>query len=190
MAKPSKEHWSGVKRILRYLKGTTDHGLKFSAEGNPDLLGFSDADWAGDINTGKSTSGYIFQIGNCTVSWSSRKQRTVAKRTTEEEYVALSYTTQEAIWIQRLLMDITFGMEGPITIFEDNQGAIELAKNAKYHNRTNIDICHHFVRERVQSKEVNFVHCSTDQRKADILTKGLPKFNFEKLRSLIGVTTT
>ena len=72
MAKPSKEHWSGVKRILRYLKVTTDHGLKFSAEGNPDLLGFSDADWAGDINTCKSTSGYIFQIGNSTVSWSSR----------------------------------------------------------------------------------------------------------------------
>ena len=88
-------------------------------------------------------------------------------------------------------MDIGFGMEGPITIFEDNQGAIELAKNAKYHNRTkHIDICHHFVRERVQSKEVNIVHCSTDEMKADILTKGLPKFNFEKLRSLIGVTTT
>ncbi|CAB3998883.1 Hypothetical predicted protein, partial [Paramuricea clavata] len=149
-----------------------------------------DSDWAGDINTRRSTSGYVFQIANSTVSWSSKRQRTVAKSSTEAEYIALSLATQEAIWLQRLLYDVGFKIRKPIKIFEDNQGTIELAKNAKYHNRTkHIDICHHFVRERVQSKEINVVNCRTDDMKADILTKGLARSSYEKLRDLIGITS-
>ena len=92
MAKPSKDHWIGVKRVLRYLKGTLDYGLKYSVNENPTLVGYSDSDWAGDINTRRSTSGYIFQIGNNTVSWSSKRQTTVAKSSTEAEYVALKFS--------------------------------------------------------------------------------------------------
>ena len=89
MSKPNQEHWNGVKRIFRYLKGTLDFGLKFFVdEGNLQLIGFSDTDWAGDIDTRHSTSGYIFQIGNSTISWCSKKQITVAKSTTEAEYVS------------------------------------------------------------------------------------------------------
>ena len=89
----------GVKRVLRYLKGTLKYGLKFSAqEEKPELFGYSDADWAGDVDTRKSTSGCVFQIGSGTVSWSSRKQQTVAKSSTEAEYVALRSATQEAVW--------------------------------------------------------------------------------------------
>jgi hypothetical protein len=190
MAKPSKDHWIGVKRVLRYLKGTLDYGLKYSADENPTLVGYSDSDWAGDINTRRSTSGYVFQVANSTVSWSSKRQRTVAKSSTEAEYIALSLAAQEAIWLQRLLYDVGFKIRKPITIFEDNQGTIELAKNAKYHNRTkHIDICHHFIRERVQSKEINVVYCRTDDMKADILTKGLARSSYEKLRDLIGITS-
>jgi hypothetical protein len=111
-----------------------------------------------------------YATANSTVSWSSKRQRTVAKSSTEAEYIALSLAAQEAIWLQRLLYDVGFKIRKPITIFEDNQGTIELAKNAKYHNRTkHIDICHHFIRERVQSKEINVVYCRTDDMKADIL---------------------
>ena len=83
MSKPSKDHWTGVKRIARYLKGTLKYGLKFSVhEEEPELFGYSDADWAGDVDTRRSTSGYVFQIGSGTVRWSSRKQARVAKSST------------------------------------------------------------------------------------------------------------
>ena len=94
MSRPSKEHWIGVKRVLRYLKGTLMYGLKFYAlEEEPQLFGYSDADWAGDVDTRTSTPGYVFQIGCSIISWSSKKQATVAKSSTEAEYVALSSGT-------------------------------------------------------------------------------------------------
>ena len=189
MSRPSKDHWIGVKRVLRYLKGTLMYGLKFSAhEEEPELFGYSDADWAGDVDTRRSTSGYVFQIGSSTVSWSSKKQTTVAKSSTEAEYVTLSSATQEAVWLRSLMGDFGRQMDAPTTIYEDNQGAIELAKNAKYHNRTkHIDICHHFVRERVVSNEIQVIYCPTGDMIADIMTKGLAKLTFEKLRDLLGV---
>ena len=189
MSRPSKDHWIGVKRVLRYLKGTLLYGLKFSAhEEEPELFAYSDADWAGDVDTRRSTSGYVFQIGSSTVSWSSKKQTTVAKSSTEAEYVALSSATQEAVWLRSLMGDLGRQMDAPINVYEDNQGAIELAKNAKYHNRTkHIDICHHFVRERVVSNEIQVIYCPTGDMIADIMTKGLAKLTFEKLRDLLGV---
>ena len=188
MSKPSKDHWMGVKRVLRYLKGTLNYGLKFSVHGEQiELNGYSDADWAGNVDTRRSTSGYVFQFGNGTISWSSRKQPTVAKSSTEAEYVALSSATQEAIWLRRLMKDFGKQMDAPTTIYEDNQGAIELAKNAKYHSRTkHIDICHHFVRERVVSNEIRVIYCRTEDMVTDIMRKGLPKPTFEKLRDLLG----
>ena len=138
MSCPSKAHWTRVKRIIRYLKGTIDFGLKFScvSDENPQVIGYSDADWAGDLDTRRSTSGYVFQIGQSTVSWCSKREATVAKSTTEAEYVALSQATQEAVWLRHLLADLGYSMNSPTTVFEDNQGATELSKSAKFHNRT------------------------------------------------------
>ena len=130
MSNPSREHWNGVKRLLRYIKGTLNFGLKFTAseddeanENGNELYGYSDANWAGDVDSRRSTSGYVFKITNCTVSWCSRKQASVAKSTTEAEYVALSQATQDAIWMRRLLSDIGCKDGEPTTIYEDNQGA-------------------------------------------------------------------
>ena len=90
MSKLSKDHWMGTKRVLRYLKGTLNYGLKFSVHGEKtELNGYSDADWARDVDTRRSTSGYVFQFGNGTINWSSRKQPTVAKSSTDAEYVAV-----------------------------------------------------------------------------------------------------
>ena len=94
MSQPSEDHWSGVKRIFRYIKGTLNYGLKFAGS-DLTLKGYSDADWAGDPDTRRSTSGYLFKIGDASVSWSSKRQATVAKSSTEAEYVSLSYATQE-----------------------------------------------------------------------------------------------
>ena len=188
MSSPSETHWTGIKRILRYLRGTVNYGLVYDGNGSADLIGFSDADWAGDIDTRRSTSGYAFQMGKSTVSWCSRKQATVAKSSTEAEYVALSTATQEGIWLRRLLSGLMMDMKNPTLIYEDNQGAIDLSKNPKYHDRTkHIDVCHHFVRERVASKEISVRYCPTDNMTADILTKGLSTVKYQKFREMLGV---
>ena len=129
MSKPSKNHWSGVKRALRYINGTLNYGLKFTAHQEPELVAYADADWAGDIDTRRSTSGYVFQIGDSAISWSSRKKPNVAKSSTEAEYVALSSAAQEAVWLRRLMKDLGRSVDRSTTIYEDNQGAKELAKN-------------------------------------------------------------
>ena len=191
MANPSNDHWVGVKRILRYLQGTIDYGLVFSSDGVGDeLYGYSDADWAGDVDTRRSTSGYVFKI-DASVSWSSRKQVTVARSTTEAEYVALSAASQEAVWLRRLLADIGFSSSGPTLLFEDNNGAIDLSKNPKYHNRTkHIDIAYHFTRERVASNELSVEYCPTGDMLADTMTKGLARVQFPKFRDMLGVKST
>lgn len=188
MSAPSTHHWSGVKRVLRYIKGTQKSGLIFSINDTNELLGYSDADWAGDTDTRRSTSGYTFHLGQALISWSSRKQATVAKSSTEAEYVALSCATQEAIWLRRLLKNIKYSINSATIINEDNQGAIELSKNPKHHNRTkHIDTSFHFIRERVTTKEIDITYCPSNEMIADIMTKALPKATFEKFRNMLGI---
>ena len=189
MSNPSMTHWTGVKRILRYLRGTSNYGLRYSnGLDYTQLTGFCDADWAGDVNTRRSTSGYVFQLGSSTITWCCRKQTTVAKSSTEAEYVSLSTGTQEVIWLHRLFKDIGVDIIYPTTLFEDNQGAIEISKNAKYHDRTkHIDVAHHFVRERIAAKDIEVRYCPTNDMIADIMTKGLGSIKFTKFRDLIGV---
>ena len=182
MSKPGNDHWTRVKRILRYIKGTLNYGLVFSADDdNHALVGFSDADWAGDLDTRRSTSGYVFQIQGNTVSWCSKRQQSVSKSSTEAEYIALSGACQEAIWLRSLLADIGIEQKGSTTIMEDNQGAIELAKNPKFHKRTkHIDVSFHFIREQVNLKAITVKYCPTEDMLADIMTKGLAKPAFER----------
>ena len=189
MSKPGKEHWQGVKRVLRYIQGTLKYGLMFSADGaNPTLTGYSDADWGGDASTRRSTTGYVFQIQGNTVSWCSKRQACVSRSTTEAEYIALSIACQEAVWLRILLSDIQMKQCGPSTIFEDNQGAIELSRNPKFHNRTkHIDISYHYVREQVNLNTVSVKYCPTEDMLADVMTKGVSKISFEKFRNKLGV---
>jgi len=96
-ADPCPTHWQALKRVLRYLQATPTHGIRFSGSGSGELIGYSDADWAGDIETRRSTSGYVFVLNGGCISWRSKKQRTVALSSTEAEYMALSEATQEAV---------------------------------------------------------------------------------------------
>ena len=145
-----------MKRLLRYIKGTLSYGLKFSVNDEEcDWYGFSDANWAGDADDQQSSSGYVFKVTNSTVSWSSKKQPTVAKSTTEAEYVSLSQATQEAIYLPKLLADLDCKADSPTVLKEDNQGAIEFSRNPGFHNRTkHIDVTFHFIRKRIASNEV------------------------------------
>ena len=129
MSRPGTEHWEGVKRVLRYIRGTLDLGLKFKSVKNLCLFGYSDADWAGDVSSRKSRSGYVFMLGGAIVSWMSKKQPVVALSSTESEYIALSYAAQETIWLRRLVESLTVKQDAASVLFEDNQGGIALCKN-------------------------------------------------------------
>jgi len=191
-ANPTDSHVSAVKRILRYLKGALNYELVFKGSTSP-LVGYTDADWAGDKNTRRSTSGYTFNIGSGAISWSSKRQPTVALSTCEAEYVAQTQATKEAIWLKGLLVELSDMHNNELSpsaviLYGDNQGAIALAKNPVYHGRTkHIDIQHHFVREKVESGDVRLEYIPTEQQIADGLTKPLPKDRFEAFRKALGV---
>jgi transposase InsO family protein len=188
---PSKEHWVAVKRIFRYLRGTTDLGLLYKKSSPAELIGYSDADWGGDIQDSKSTSGYCFEIGGTLVSWKSSKQGCVALSTAEAEYVALSSAAQEATWLRELCKDVGYKSSGPTIIYEDNQAAIKMAKNSCYHGRTkHISIRYHYIREQVSSNVIELRYCRTDEMKADIFTKGLNTGKFTKLCKMAGISAS
>ena len=187
---PGEEHWKAAKRILRYIKGTIDYGITFDGNKETDvkLKGYVDADWGSNPNGRKSQSGYLFTVCGGVISWASKKQSVVALSSTEAEYIAASLASQEAVWLRSLLGDISFVQKEPTVIKEDNQGTIALSRNPKYHPRTkNIDIKCHFIRDKVEKKELVLQYCPTEQMLADLITKPLGKTLFQRLRGIMGV---
>lgn len=183
-------HYSAVKRIFRYLKGTTDTGITYSPDPNNfNLIAYCDADYGGDLTGRKSTSGFVVTLGGSPISWASRLQRNVATSTTEAEYVAISVCAKDVIWYKRLLKELKMNIELPIPIYSDNQGAIKLSKNPMFHNRTkHIDMCYHFIRD-YQEKGYLIVHyVPTKQQPADFLTKPLDTRNFEPCKVFLNIT--
>ena len=187
---PGEEHWKAAKRILRYIKGTIDFGITFDGNKESDvkLKGYVDADWGSNSNGRKSQSGYLFTVCGEVISWASKKQSVVALSSTEAEYIAVSLASQEAVWLRSLLGNISFVQKEPTVVKEDNQGTIALSRNPKYHPRTkHIDIKYHFIRDKVEKKELVLEYCPTEQMLADLLTKQLGKTLFQRLRGLMGV---
>lgn len=184
---PNKTHWTAVKRILAYLKGTSRHGLCFTKGSRRPLTGFTDADYAGDVSTRRSTTGSLFLFNDGPISWCSRRQTCVALSTTEAEFVAASETVKEAVWLRRFFKEI--GMEiGPLPIMCDNQSAIRLVKNPEFHQRTkHIDVRYYFIRGSQEADEIDISYVETERQLADILTKPLANPRFIKLREDIGV---
>ena len=184
---PCKEHWMAVKRIFRYLKSTTNYGLLYKAEGSTDCVGFSDADWAGDLSDRKSTSGFVFLSAEGAILWGSKKQSCVALSTAEAEYVALSLATQESTWLSNLMFQIGASDQGYTIIYEDNQSAICLANGQGSKRSKHIDIKYHFIQDKISNGEIIIQYCDTNEMIADIFTKPLAKDKFNKLRALMGM---
>ena len=178
---------TGASRRLRNAGKTP--GIIYGGEraGDGELLtGFSDSDWAGDVDTRRSTTAFVFKIAGGAVSWSSRLQPTVALSSTEAEYLALCAAAQEAIHLRQLLSDLGFKQERPTVIFDDNQGCVALAKSTRESKRTkHIDVRYHFIRERIDSKELRVEYVPTEQQQADLLTKGLDRVKLERLRQQV-----
>ena len=166
------------------------------------MVGFCDADFAGDSDTKRSTTGYVNLMGGAAVSWQSRLQPTVAVSTAEAEYMAAGAATKEALWLRKLRHDLGVragplqvlaaqradGSEGAYSMFGDNQSCLAMVKNPVLHARTKyIDVVHHAVRERVMRGEVKFSYCPTELMVADCLTKPLKKKEFERCREAMGI---
>jgi len=176
--------------VLKYLINTVHLGIEYKFGGNKSqLIGYSDADYANDLETRRSVTGYAFFFENGLISWASQRQKLVTLSTTEAEYVAAASAVKEAIWLKRLLNEIECRVEDPTILYVDNLSAIRIIKNPEHHKRTmHIDIRYHFIRERVEKREVSVHYIPSEQQRADILTKSLPRDNFERLRESLGLT--
>jgi hypothetical protein len=187
---PTTAHMSAVKRVFRYIQQTIHMGLVFRGQIQP-LVGYTDSDWAGDPDTRRSTSGYVFNLGSAAISWSSKRQSTVSLSTCEAEYVGQTNATKEAIWLQKFLKQIQPDEDpglGATIIYGDNQGAIALAKNDQFHGRVkHIDIRHHFIREQIANGRIDLRYIPTSEQVADGLTKALCRDKFTAFRKAVGV---
>ena len=186
-AAPKESHLTAVKRIIRYINGTSDYGIWYSRDSNECLAGYSDADWAGCIDDRKSTSGGCFYLGNNLVSWMSKKQNSISLSTAEAEYIAAASGCAQLLWMKKLLHD--YGItQDTMCVFCDNTSAINLSKNPVQHSKSkHIEIRYHFIRDLVEKKIVYLEFINTDNQKADIFTKPLDGPRFESLRKTIGV---
>ena len=189
MHAPTTDHWQAVKRLLRYLAGTPDHGIFLRKGSALSLHAFSDADWAGDNDDYASTNGYIVYLGSHPISWSSKKQSGIARSSTEAEYRAVANTSSEVIWICSLLAELGVRLLQVPVIYCDNVGATYLCANPVFHSRMkHIALDYHFIRNQVQSGALRVVHVSTHDQLADPLTKPLSRAAFNNFSSKIGVT--
>lgn len=183
---PGKEHWKALKRILAYLKKTINYGILFGG-GSGELCGYCDSDYAGDLESRRSTSGAVFTLHNGPVSWFSRRQSCVALSTTEAEFIAAAEGTKEGIWLKRLHAELG-AADTPTPLRCDNQGAIALIHDPVFHQRTkHMDVRFFFVRDAQQEKKINISYIETESQLADIFTKALAAPRFEKLRDDLNI---
>jgi hypothetical protein len=186
MASPTTIHWQAALGIVRYLAGTAQYGLNFGGS-DSGLEGFCDADYAGDLDTRRSTTGYVFILNGGAISWSSKRQATVAVSTSEAEYIAAAQAVKEALWLRNLLKDLAEPV-GAIKINGDNQSALKLMRNPVLSMRSkHIDVVYHFARERVARKEVVFSYIKTEDMLADMLTKPVARAKLMYCCNGIGV---
>ena len=186
---PSTIHMHAAKRVLRYLQGTSTLGITYRPPPLR-LQGYSDADCAGDMDTRRSTTGYVVMLNNGAIAWRSRRQPTVALSTMESEYMALTEATKELKWVRTLLAELGHSNgKSPTDLFSDSQSAIALAKNPVSHARAkHIDLRHHFIREVIQDKIIWVQHIPTAEMTADSLTKALGREKHQKCTFRMGMS--
>ena len=185
---PNEANMRAVKRILRYLKGTIQFGIRYTSQSPLKIVAFCDADWAGCKDTRRSTTGYCVYIGANCVSWASKKQPTVSRSSAEAEYRAMASTVAEITWLTYLFMDIGLFLLQPPRILCDNQSALHMSKNPVFHARSkHIELDYHFVREKVTAGQLSTHYVPSFKQIADVFTKALSKFQFLNLRRKLGI---
>lgn len=176
---PSVEHANAVKRIFKYVKGTRTYGILFKNNFKFNIDSYSDADYAGDIETRRSTSGFVFLINETPICWASQRQKSVSLSTTEAEYIAASEAVKELVWVKSLFQDLLPEKQLNAVLLMDNQSALKLVKNPQFHKRTkHVDIQYHFIREKFKESLFDLVYVPMQEQIVDILTKPLSKVKF------------
>jgi hypothetical protein len=187
MHDPREPHLTAMKRILRYLQGTSDYGL-LRHSSSSDLVVYTDADWAGCPNTRRSTSGYAVFLGDNLVSWSAKRQTVVSRSSTEAKYRAIANGVAEATWLRQLLHELQTPPSRCTLVYRDNISAVYLSTNPVQHQRTkHVEIDLHFVREKVAIGQVRVHHVPMTSQFGDIFTKGLPSSVFNEFRSSLNI---
>jgi hypothetical protein len=188
MHDPRESHLQLIKRIHRYIQGTSHLGLQIFRDPSHELVAYSDADWAGCPDTRKSTSGFAIFLGKNLVSWSSKRQHTISRSSAEAEYRAVANCVAESVWLRQLLHDLHQSVTKATLVYCDNISATYMSTNPVQHQRTkHIKIDLHFVRDRVALGEARVLHVPTSSQFADIFTKGLPSAVFQEFRSSLSV---
>ncbi|KAK1651800.1 hypothetical protein QYE76_069605, partial [Lolium multiflorum] len=187
---PGMEHWTAVKNILKYLKRTKDMFLCYGGDQELVVTSYTDASWNTDPDDSKSQSGYVFILNGAAVSWASSKQCTVAKSSTESEYIAASEASSEAVWMKRFIVELGVVPSAldPFVIYCDNMGAIANAQEPRSHKRLkHIKLRYHSIREYIEDGEVKICKVHTDLNVADPLTKALPRAKHDQHQNAMGV---
>ncbi|XP_035845876.1 uncharacterized mitochondrial protein AtMg00810-like [Helianthus annuus] len=188
MHAPMHSHWQALKRIIRYLQGTTSYGLTLEPSSSVTMTAYTDADWAGCPDTRRSTSGYCVYFGPTHLSWSSKRQPTISRSSAEAEYRGVADVVSEICWLRNLLLELRHPPTKATLIYCDNVSAVYRSDNPVQHQRTkHIELDIHFVREQVQRGLVRVHHVSSRHQIADIFTKGLPRNLFEDFRSSLSI---
>ncbi|CAN0903190.1 Retrovirus-related Pol polyprotein from transposon RE1 [Linum grandiflorum] len=174
MSAPRQPHLQAVFRILRYLQGTRNVGIFFPVSGSATLTAYADADYAGCVDTRRSTSGWCIKFGDSCITWRCKKQDRVAKSSTEAEYRSMSEVCSEVVWLTRLLSELGRPVQLPVALHADNTSAIQIATNPVLHERTkHIETHVHYIRELVRDGDIKLHYLKTDDQIADLLTKAV-----------------
>ncbi|GJW67670.1 ribonuclease H-like domain-containing protein [Tanacetum coccineum] len=188
MHDPREPHFSALKRILRYVRGTLDYGLQLFSFSTTDLVAYSDADWAGCPTTRRSISGYCVFLGNNLLFWSSKRQPTLSRSSAEAEYRGVANVVAETCWLRNLLRELHTSLSPATLVYCDNVSAVYLSCNPVQHHRTkHIEINIHFVRDLVAAGQVRVLHVPSRYQYAIIFTKGLPSTLFEEFCTSLSV---
>ena len=187
---PIAEHLSAVKQVYRYLQGTKDYKLVYLG-GHQDQIKlemYTDADWAGNKETKRSTTEYVALLNGTAISWASKHQTSVAESSCEAEYISASEAIKEAVWIGRFLEELHQTRIYPIPLYYDNESAIALAKNPENYEQTkHIDVCYHYIREKKEDRTIAIKYLPIEQMIVDGFTKSLPSTQQRSFAESLGL---
>lgn len=176
MSSPRHLYLAAVRHIIHYLRGSPTRGLFFPTDSSLQLVTYSDADWTGCPDTRRSTTGWCMFLGDALISWRCKKQDRVSKSSTEVEYRAMSTACSEIVWLRGLLAELGFPQTTSTPLHADNTGAIQIATNPVFHERTkHIEVDCHSIRDILESQVISLPHISSDLQVADIFTKAMAR---------------